>query len=395
MDLGEEQILNEPFFLFEKESVSRKVSGYNVYTRCAFRTWGTLDDTRKMSFIWVALREVVINRMKAGNILPPDFNSETDDPFSLILFTSEDFKSDMRTVVNYHWSIAPQTKKDNWNIRASRINARPLIGQLNSDSIPERLTEAEENYRRRRGAPDPLLRQILQKDYNTVWTRFDNIFKRRENCDSTYNKVEHMYLDIEIYHKFYFSKQIPYSMFSSLFGNLSIFTEDERVSKKDSKSQTFHIATMERAQEIFSFCDVNLAEFWLYDNIEVDHKLCSYGFMKLVGETDNIKFYGWRKDREKLVVAYNNYDDTRRLEVIFDMPSWHKTVTGKDRNSREKFKYDYECIDSNLSTCCRFKLVYFCPLVIRINVSKVSLKVLASRACITVGESAFNKYYSS
>ena len=73
-------------------------------------------------------------------------------------------------------------------------------------------------------------------------------------------------------------------MFYSLFGNLSVFTEDKQVSKKDPKSQTYHIATIERAQEICSFCDVNLAEFWSYDNIEVDHKLCSFGFMRLVGK---------------------------------------------------------------------------------------------------------------
>ena len=53
----------------------------------------------------------MIDRMKAGNILPPDFNPDIDEFFPFIPFTPEDFKSGMQTIVKYHWSIVPQTKK--------------------------------------------------------------------------------------------------------------------------------------------------------------------------------------------------------------------------------------------------------------------------------------------
>ena len=72
-------------------------------------------------------------------------------------------------------------------------------------------------------------------------------------------------------------------------------------------------------------------------------------------------------------------------------------MTGEtNKLGKEKFKYKYECENNDLvSNCGLYVLKEFCPIVIQSNQDKVSLKIIAPRACITDQNQYFDTALSS
>ena len=250
MNFDRDKILHDPFYIYERASPSRKATGFNVFTRCAFRSWASLSDDEKMAFIRPALREEIINRLSRSNVLPPGFDQNNNDPFQIAPFTPQDFKSDLRTVISYFWrERIGQDMKGAWNCRAQLLNARPVVGKFST--LPTNLLGNENN-------SNKALQVILQKDYTIVRNQFDNIFKKLRNCNTTYKKVERMYLDVAVSHKFYFNGHIPYSIFSSLFGDYSMFEDNEKVCNNTSinDTRTYHIMARDKIYSLLKIDDI-------------------------------------------------------------------------------------------------------------------------------------------
>ena len=122
------------------------------------------------------------------------------------------------------------------------------------------------------------------------------------NAKSTYNKVEHVFLDVKIDNKFYLYEHIPCSVMESIFDNdLSKSNKHERVSKSNNnKSATFHVFSRQQTKYILTMMDVHLAQFTSYKDFEINHDLCSYAIISPVAqggastapESSRIKCYG-------------------------------------------------------------------------------------------------------
>ena len=227
------------------------------------------------------------------------------------------------------------------------------------------------------------------------------------NAKSTYNKVEHVFLDVKIDNKFYLYEHFPCSVIESLFGNdLSKFDKHERVSKSnDNKSATFHVFSRQRTNNILTTMDVNLAQFTSYKVFEINHYLCSYaiiapvaqdGATSTASESSRIKCYGWDEhgeDGNKLVeFHFNNFDNTALSQATFHFPIHEKTVVFRD--GKEKVRYEYVFYNRR-SLCGMYGIVYFCPVVFHISMNKLTLKFIASRACKKLNCDAFEKNISS
>ena len=182
-----------------------------------------------MTFIRSSLCSVVVDMLEKGNVLPPGFDHKRDDPFLIAPFTADDFKPHLRKVISHCWRNLPETTRNAWNTRTTMLNQRPVAGQF--ETIPASLRGNERSN-------EAVLRKILQKDYMTTRTKIDRCFWRFKNCKTIYNKVEHLYMDVTVYHKFYLHDKLPYSMYSMFFGeDYSIFIDEEKVSKKQTTEQ--------------------------------------------------------------------------------------------------------------------------------------------------------------
>ena len=97
------QIVNDPFYLFEKGNNSRNLSGYHVYVCRAFWNWRSINPKLQMDYIcsMTTLRCKLINNLLDNGVLPSTFDRRNDDPFALAAFSLFYFKKDIRLVVNY------------------------------------------------------------------------------------------------------------------------------------------------------------------------------------------------------------------------------------------------------------------------------------------------------
>ena len=82
-----------------------KLNGYHVYVSNAFSHYHTMDYNTKMPFIKPALLATILGQLEESSALPSCFDNVNDDHFSLAPFTAEDFRSDLKKAVNYHWNI--------------------------------------------------------------------------------------------------------------------------------------------------------------------------------------------------------------------------------------------------------------------------------------------------
>ena len=114
MNFTLDDINQEDFFLYKKESKSRKATGYHIYMRCAFRSWDGLSEGEKMALMKPALRQQIMSCLDESNLLPSSFNRETDDPFQLAPFSSSDLRGDLRSVVGFHWRNSSEERKLAW-----------------------------------------------------------------------------------------------------------------------------------------------------------------------------------------------------------------------------------------------------------------------------------------
>ena len=384
MDFDIDSINNDAFYLYEKASRSRKSSGYHVFMRCTFRAWksGFYTEDQKMQLIKLALRGKVMNRLEEANLLPPEFDPITNNLFDIAPYSSSDFKGDMMLVVAYHWENLPQVTREAWQRRARRLNDRPLCGQF-QNSLPTLYMGSESS--------EELHWLILRRDFNAFKYRMEKKINKLRNPKGLHDKVEKVVMKQEVGDKYYFCEQIPYTVMRALFGaKLQKFSDGERMDNNGNSGavKSFHITTRERMMQLFCCQDMQCAQIWTYNEVEVEHNLCSYGVFEWVDSRQQTTFFGWRKDRRnRLVVRYNNYDNTSISEGVFIMPVWFS-----DNNTK---KYVFE---NDLSVCGRFWLKHFYPIMISFNMNNLMLKIIASRACETIRPdhpNVFNKSYCS
>ena len=150
--------------------------------------------------------------------------------------------------------------------------------------------------------------------------------------------------------------------------------------------------------------DVNLSQFTSYKDFEINHDLCSYAMIAPVAqggastapESNRIKCYGWDEhgeDQNKFVeFHFNNFDNTALSQATFHSPMHEKTVVFCD--GKEKVRYEYVFYNRRL-LCGMYEIVYFCPVVFHINTNKLTLKIIALRACKKINFNAFEKNISS
>ena len=99
--------------------------------------------------------------------------------------------------------------------------------------------------------------------------------------------------------------------------------------------------------------------------------------------------------RKKLVVRFNNYDNTTNLEAKFDVPKLETYLHGVDNAGNNVFKHNYKFTQDDLSQCKNYVMKSFCTIIVQLNMAKVSMKLIASRASISFNEKVFNTHYSS
>lgn len=82
----------------------------------------------------------------------------------------------------------------------------------------------------------------------------------------------------------------------------------------------------------------------------------------------NIQGYDWKEDHSRLVVHFNNHQETGINEVQLIMPVFVKNYGGKNDKGTDKYKHKYVCPDNNnLSICRGYKLQNFKDAVIEVN----------------------------
>ena len=84
------------------------------------------------------------------------------------------------------------------------------------------------------------------------------------------------------------------------------------------------------------------------------------------------------------VIWFNDHHKTEILEACFTIPGHKKVVTGADNKGNNTFEYQY-VIQDRVSNCGLYILKSFKPAIIQLNRKKLNLKLIASRACQTVG----------
>ena len=329
MNFTVEQINYDDFYLYEKESKSRRSNAYHIFMRCSFRTWHFLPEEKKMSFMRPALREIVIDRLDKKKLIPPNFNRSTDDPFKLAPFTSFDLRADLRKVVNFHWRLITPEKKLAWERRKERLNARPTVGGFEGD-LPAALYDGDQVT-----SEEDVLRCLLRRDFRGIIHQFEKCFRRDRNCLSMYNKEENLYMKIKVDHKFYFSQCVTSIVMDSLFGgSLTKFRLNEHVSRDSvgGDVKTFHVLTRDRMREVLTATDVDLSTFFSYKNEEIEHRLCSYAIIKEVIRDYNddevsIKCYGVsEEDDNRIEFVFNNFENTALVRVQFSRPKLEKLL---------------------------------------------------------------------
>ena len=163
-----------------------------------------------MALMKPALRQQIMSCLDESNLLPSSFNRETDDPFQLTPFSSSDLRGDLRSVVGFHHRSSSEERKLAWKDRAERLNARPVSGKF--EVLPRTLVRDGRTL-------ESALRLILVKDFQAIRFQFDKCFKRYEQKPTLYNKVENVYLKVNVHHKFYFHQHIPTLVTNTIFGH--------------------------------------------------------------------------------------------------------------------------------------------------------------------------------
>ena len=406
MNFTLDQIENEEFYLFEKESKSRKSSAYNVYMRCAFRTWNELPEVEKMKLMRPALSQTIILRLENSGLLSGTFNKDQDDPYLLAPFNSNDLRADLRSVVSYYWKLMEDEKRLAWTKRKNRLNARPTLGTFSGDLPQTLLTNTEDQYHDHTVLLEKIIRRVLKKDFMGVQHQIEKSFKRYENCKTIYNKREYVYLYITVSNKFYFYQQVPCIVLDALFGKQFSKFKNEFVSTdRGGDVKVFHVRSQQRMRDILSVSDLDLSLYISYKDVEVEHRLCSYAMIKRVDSSvrgdQGFKCYGWTEDENNVITfILNNYDNTSRLEVGFTSPTLEKLPTtniDKNGNKTTTLKWTYAFDQrTSISKCGMFVMTYFCPAIFEINVKNSTLKLIALRCSINADNNdVVNKNLSS
>ena len=108
----------------------RKLNDYHIYVSNAFSHYHTMDNKTKMCFIKPVLRDTIMIQLEERGALPSCFDHANDDPFYLAPFTTEDFRSDLKKVVNYHWHKLSEEKMSARKSCAVALNSRQYIVNL-------------------------------------------------------------------------------------------------------------------------------------------------------------------------------------------------------------------------------------------------------------------------
>ena len=392
MNFTLEEINNERFLLYERASTSRKATGFSVYTRCCYRSWSDLDEQRKMQLMKPALRGTIIARLEDTGFLPNNFDRQNGAPFLIAPFSSFDLKGDLRTVVCHWWKLMDADRKEAWNRRAGRLNARPVSGKF--QVLP--LTLFDDFH-----SSDAVVRSVLVRDFQSTILQFNKCFEKLEQSATIYKKIEHVYLRVPVNHKFYFYKPIPSIVMDSLFGNpFKKFTEEEQVSKKKNKNTfTYHVFTAERTKAILSVSDVDLSQYRSYKLLEIKHNLCSYATVKSTQEDQfntSMNCYGIDNVRGKIRFITNNQDDSATINILFNPPILEERIESRDVAGHAlKVTHVYRFLNQGISACGNFRMTYFWPVIFQLNKNKLTLKLIASRCCRDSDTNVINKTYSS
>ena len=140
------------------------------------------------------------------------------------------------------------------------------------------------------------------------------------------------------------------------------------------------------------------AEHTSYNRIEINDYLCPYAIIAPVAGVcrGNIKCYRWEQCGEHpnqiIILHFNNFDDTGLLQVSFYYPKLDKSVVMCDGKEKTTYKYIFT---NRQSLCSQYEIVSICPVVFQVNTAKLTLKLIASRACREAGVETFNKALSS
>ena len=80
------------------------------------------------------------------------------------------------------------------------------------------------------------------------------------------------------------------------------------------------------------------------------------------------------------------------LQASFHFPTFEESVIICDGKKKTSYNYIF---NNRCSLCSQYEIVSICPVVFQINTQKLTLKLIASRACKEAGSDAFSKKLSS
>ena len=348
MEWKVEDIKNNAFTYYELDNDSRSLSGYHVYTRCAFEGYKEMDETTKLTYIM------------ATHSLNDDGILEEEDMVDLI--DSSDFQA--VKVIRGLWRKMSEDLRQAWKEHAADLNERPQVGQV--EELPEKL--AKMNLRTTRVT----LRKWIKIDL-WLFAKMVNRSIRNENQRDLNKKAVQFPHSVDIKKQIYCTGTLSAMLIEVLFGEkLKKLKEWELISNRGSDPFTYHIFSEARVSELFTFQDLEISSH--QDNrAGVKISLCPYGVV--ANEVNQSTFaYAMRETRNTVTMIFNEDEGVSRT-LIFPKP----TLAYSD-NGQRRIITGYKCDGTVVSG---WKLIQFNPVCLYISLKNTNnFKLLAAKVCI-------------
>lgn len=348
MDWSVEDIESNAFTHYELDNESRSLSGYHVFTRCAFEGYKVMDESARLTFI------MATHNLEDEGILDDDEIADMID--------SSDFQA--IRVVRGMWRNASSQVKEAWKQRAEHLNARPQVGQV--EELPESLAILD-----LRSIQDRL-RNYIKTDLQVFSKMIKRSLRNENQREMNHKKVQFPY-PIEVKKQIYRSGTVSSLLLEVLFGvNRNQLLKSECISNQGSDPFTYHIFSEARLRKLLTFQDTEISI--LKDNCEGSKtSLCAYGVVLKNNTNQSTKAYAISET--KSTVTFIFADETVQTRSL----TFPKPTLIKENEPRAHYT-GYKCGDEVVHG---WKLIQFNPACLYLSSKNTNnFKLLASKVCI-------------
>ena len=346
MDWNAEEVRSKPFQYYELENDSRNLSGYHVYTKCAFEGYREMEETQRLVYI---MRTHDLN----------DDGIEEDDIADII--DSSDFQT--RRVVRGVWQNMASDLKEAWKERANQLNSRVLVGQV--EVLPDELANMDLH------TLQDFVRTCIRKDLFLLSKMLKRALRNDNQRELSKKKVQFPY-SIEINAQVFRTGTVSYMLGHLLFGKeRRKLKEWELISQRGSDPFTYHICSRDRLHNVFTFQDLEMSLLQDHRDDETIY-LCTYSVVRnSVGQST--KAYAISDTKHSVTMFFNEEREQART-IVFKKP----VLDIRDGPPRQIV--GYICDDNFVDG---YQLIQFNPACLYLSYKNTSnFKLLASKMCV-------------